>query len=182
MREYKFRAWSRLKKYMFEVNAMSQKAVEEMRDGMSFRYARDEVVLMQSTGLHDKNGREIYEGDIVRVVGTPYYAPCGAVTYNGKEYGLLYDDGFCADFTWEDWERYFEVIGNVYENPELLEADESLPKFCYDPYDPDSDHCRACLCPTCTYFWATDAGECVEGCELCGGKSWTSCIRYEEEK
>lgn len=135
--------------------------------------------LMQFTGLCDRNGKEIYEGDIVRVVGTPYYAPCGAVTYNGKEYGLLYDDGFCADFTWEDWERYFEVIGNVYENPELLEADESLPKFCYDP---DSDHCRACLCPTCTYFWATDAGECVEGCELCGGKSWTSCIRYEEEK
>jgi uncharacterized phage protein (TIGR01671 family) len=117
VREYKFRAWSRLKKYMFEVNAMSQKAVEEMRDGMSFRYARAEVVLMQSTGLRDSNGVEIYERDVVRIKGV---RQPGVVTYNGKEFGLLDSKNkFYAGYKWEDWERYFEVIGNIFENPEL---------------------------------------------------------------
>ena len=122
MREYKFRAWSRLKKDMFEVNAMSQKAVEEMRDGMSFRYARAEVVLMQSTGLRDSNGVEIYERDVVRIKGV---RQPGVVTYNGKEFGLLDSKNkFYVGYKWEDWERYFEVIGNIFENPELLEADQ----------------------------------------------------------
>lgn len=77
--------------------------------------------LMQFTGLCDRNGKEIYEGDIVEVTGTPYYAKRGQVVFNGKEYGLLdANNGFCADFVWEDWERFFEVIGNIYENPELL--------------------------------------------------------------
>ena len=66
-------------------------------------------------------GREIYEGDIVEVTDTPYYAKRGKVVFNGKEYGLLdADDGFCADFAWEDREHYFKVIGNIFEHPELL--------------------------------------------------------------
>ena len=35
-----------------------------------------------------------------------------------------WDEGFCDDFTWEDFEQYLEVVGNVYENPELLEEGE----------------------------------------------------------
>ncbi len=79
-------------------------------------------MVMQSTGLFDKNGVEIYERDVVRIKGV---RQPGVVTYNGKEFGLLDSKNkFYAGYKWEDWERYFEVIGNIYENPELLEADQ----------------------------------------------------------
>lgn len=87
----------------------------------------DEVELMQSTGLKDKNGTEIFEGDIVR--WTRLCISFDLETYETRsddmEVGWCdYNAGFLAQdgtsFYKEDSSQY-EVIGNIYENPELLE-------------------------------------------------------------
>lgn len=76
------------------------------------------TVLMQYTGLKDKNGKEIYEGDVIDVDGVTWY-----VEFGNGQYVLRctchYPDG---DFyVFEDSPQY-EVIGNIYEHPELVEA------------------------------------------------------------
>lgn len=104
--------------------------------------------LMQYTGLKDKNGREIYEGDIVTGQYT-HYDPCrdeyvedekmgGVVYYDHHHFSLKVVDSLCDknrygmvnyfDFIdeGEHWAPKtfdeMEVIGNIYENPELMEA------------------------------------------------------------
>ena len=82
-----------------------------------------QAVLMQSTGLKDKNGVEIFEGDIVRwhdVVTWDY-----SVTFKDGVFCISDDPSSNFYHLKEDINGKFEVIGNIYENPELLEqADE----------------------------------------------------------
>jgi uncharacterized phage protein (TIGR01671 family) len=71
--------------------------------------------LMQYTGIKDKNGVEIYEGDILK--------------WNAKEWGCEFNEVVEWDFDLlnarkYDWAEWCEVIGNIHENPELLEADK----------------------------------------------------------
>ncbi|MEE6716121.1 YopX family protein [Schleiferilactobacillus harbinensis] len=86
----------------------------------------DQFEIMQYTGLHDKNGREIYEGDIVKmhiVVLSPD-DKVGRVEYT-PEYGysLLMHGRRARQNDWANDEgENYEVIGNIFENPELLEA------------------------------------------------------------
>ena len=83
-------------------------------------YDFDEIVLMQSTGLKDKNGKEIFENDIVKMAKDVYSEPTyyEVVRHRGGAYRLESNQHGC-----ELWLRHAdcEVVGNVYENPELLE-------------------------------------------------------------
>lgn len=91
----------------------------------------DDVELMQSTGLKDENGREIYEGDIVKYKYDDTNAFVEAVAYDEVlgGFGLVDNDaqGGCI-FTFgelsEDIEfTSLEIVGNIYENHELLEGE-----------------------------------------------------------
>lgn len=123
----KFRAWLKEEKRMTDVSEMTfiDGEVYLISDVTGF-YAYEEFKLMQSTGLKDKNGKEIYEGDIVKfsdcdndayvtpVVWDNNYA-CFGVSFSGK-YPISFD--YLEEFYTEL--KDIEVVGNIYENPELL--------------------------------------------------------------
>lgn len=85
-------------------------------------YDFDDIELMQSTGLKDKNGKEVFIGDIVKCT-----RGCLHEVYLEKEYGgtfiggmpSIYLKGLLNGYAWTEDE---EIIDNVYENPELLEV------------------------------------------------------------
>lgn len=90
-------------------------------------YDFDDVVLMQSTGLRDKNGKEIFEGDVVKVTDgdeRTNFPDGGIGTICGlDEIFMWYIDGQVHNGLFDiSQEYYIEVIGNIYENQELLEV------------------------------------------------------------
>ena len=79
-------------------------------------------ILMQFTGLLDGEGREIYEGDILQIEDA-----MAKVVFWGRppEFGLDVfhnEDNWCVDWNLTDDSERMEVIGNIYENPELVDA------------------------------------------------------------
>ena len=133
MREIKFRAWDKENKAFMpsegyaicDGDVMGLRYGNEMEDVLT-----DQIELMQYTGLKDVNGKPIYEGDIVNVTWS-------RDDTEGENYAIAYDpnnDGYSA-FDFVDWyedmnglscayiDGQITVIGNGFENPELLEAD-----------------------------------------------------------
>ena len=92
--------------------------IEAKKDWLHFD---DYDSIMQSTGLVDKNGKEVFIGDIVKCT-----RGCSHEVYLEKEYGgtfiggmpAIYLKGLREGYAWTEHE---EIIGNIYENPELLE-------------------------------------------------------------
>src|SRR5690625_1826614 len=121
MREIKFRALNNDKKYMeYDVDINSDGQVIEYNYGY---YAGSyDYPIMQYTGLKDKNGREIYEGDILEI---KHLMGCETGELIFKYGAFLFDDGgysYLGDHLANS--EYIKVIGNIYENPELLEGEK----------------------------------------------------------
>ena len=119
MREIKFRAWDSSKKIMHFGREFSIALNGDIRflDVSPCDYALRDQEIMQFTGLLDKNGKEIYEGDIVKYDDSSFgipnagYRKC-VVAYIAPEfapYALSNVSG-----------RDVEIIGNIHENPELV--------------------------------------------------------------
>lgn len=115
-RDIKFRAWdNEHKKFNPTVAANILMQLHEPSEEIDTEYGK-RFFLEQFTGLTDRNGKEIYEGDIVE----------GHSDGNGKVEWSRFDGGY--DYVFNDdavvglWEvkKYLRVIGNIHENPELL--------------------------------------------------------------
>jgi len=134
MREIKFRAWDKISLKMYNDVQYGIEYCESIR---SFGYVLDRAepekrarfILMQYTGLKDKNGKEIYEGDIVKYRSHPRKAIIGEVIYSDNRAQFLVKSNHYVSSTGrETWDydsfgtqNYLEVIGNIHENPELIQ-------------------------------------------------------------
>ena len=121
-REIKFRAWSIKKRKYLDIDTSycaNGKVCGIVCDGVV--YDTDNIILEQDTGLKDKNGKEICEGDIVKL----YDRYVSAIIWQDDYCGFRWHsklDGYCI--LAKDSEEYYEVIGNIHENQELLEKGE----------------------------------------------------------
>ena len=140
MKEIKFRAWIEKKMYHFEklwlcgeYQSLCFAIKEKQKDDYCFDFDEDEdkekMIFMQVTGLKDKNNKDIYEGDIIQCL----YSCSPNDKHTNKEvmevkwnkencrfnWFLSYSEGKLSGAI-----KDIEIIGNIYENPELLEEGE----------------------------------------------------------
>ena len=121
MREIKFRAWFKLLKRMYVVRELRfnrNKSIVIITNHTGGT-APNSYELMQFTGLKDKNGKEIFEGDIVKMKS--YYLRDDIEL--GGTYVVEWEDVIDGTLDCDvknQLENNIEVIGNIYENPELL--------------------------------------------------------------
>lgn len=120
----RYRAWDKETKSM---NGMAE--IYRNRNQEIELHPRDEnIILMQSTGLIDKNGKEIFEGDIIAINLEGIETPITAKVFQNRKIGILMFHAF------EDNEDVpmvellegdsveFAIIGNIWEDPELTEV------------------------------------------------------------
>lgn len=123
----KFRCFDKDTKTMHEVVAIDFKDWRVYYEAYGLRsYWNKNVVLMQSTGLHDKNGVGIFDGDIVEHFdfNSNEISKSEVRILKGCFYLVISVDGFKYDVPMmdlKDDEYILEIKGNIYENPELLE-------------------------------------------------------------
>ena len=118
MREIRFRGKTDCGKWVygyFTLNDDDKACIIPEADPSGFWREVDPATIGQSTGLKDKNGQEIYEGDIY---DAPHdFGPGGFSIRRGV---VVWDNE--SGYNWHYWKvADLEVIGNIYENPELLE-------------------------------------------------------------
>lgn len=116
-REIKFRAWDKSDRIM--INADSLAFEEYAPISLLFKDAQKTFEIMQYTGLHDKNGKEIYEGDIVVYKNTEERGLC-KVTFEDCGFFARWIESetftdYSTSFMYLQCEKELEVIGNIYE-------------------------------------------------------------------
>lgn len=122
----KFRAWNKLASRMYIVNELhfDRGMAQYANNDNAIRFIKlENIILMQSTGLYDKNGKEVFVGDIIKCT-----RGCPHEVYLEKEYGGTYVGGMPAIYLKGIREGYAwtgaeVILGNIYENPELLELE-----------------------------------------------------------
>lgn len=134
----KFRAWDKLTdtiQDVLDINFLEKTVTVSQKDIVWYKHDNlrpfKGVILMQSTGLKDLKGVEIYEGDIVQstwydVDNNPYKKK-GEITFVGAQYVIVYDSQFdveTGEITYDAHSLTYaedaEVIGTIHANPELL--------------------------------------------------------------
>lgn len=126
-REIKFRAWDKDYKEMLQVKAIifNPKTLIPDRERMEpyildehndIHYLND-IELLEYTGIKDNKGKEIYEGDIIQ---TKDFYECGELVFKGEMEVVKDLNYYINGCVFIDTSG--EVVGNVYENPELLEV------------------------------------------------------------
>lgn len=114
MREIKFRAWKESEKRMLYWGELCM-SPSSLVDALNRVYLH---AVMQYTGLKDKNDKEIYEGDVVKHVLWHDRIENRVVIYDNEMCAFLPMGEWCSTFP--SLPNHFEIIGNIYENPELI--------------------------------------------------------------
>lgn len=130
----RYRAWDKEFKEMVRVDALvfdEQIIKTTYKNGNVVKEDLKNYVLMQSTGLTDKNGKEIFEGDIIAIEVEDIEAPINAKVFCNNEIGVLmfhvFEDNEDVPMVelLEDNSVAFAVIGNIWEDGELLDVENT---------------------------------------------------------
>lgn len=130
----KYRAWDKETQTMLDVSLIDFKKSVLVGEHWDFGETNfinfDDIHLMKSTDLKDKNGKEIFEGDVIAIEVDDTETPINARVFQNSKIGVLmfhvFEDNEDVPMVelLEDNSIAFEIIGNVYENQELLEVTE----------------------------------------------------------
>lgn len=128
MREVKFRLWLDNEMLSHEQLIRMDQDTHAMYTIITKEKQEEGTVLMQYTGLKDKDGVEIFEGDVLRRVSEEwdvdavYKVVWGGIDYPAWDVKPWYEgeSNFFSDYENADEWGTLEIIGNIYENPELL--------------------------------------------------------------
>lgn len=125
MRKFKFRAWDRYMKEYVHIQSFdaSDGQISTVIDTSGINGdIPGEWDLELCTGLHDKDGNEVYEGDIMSMGDHETSTLC--VEWDSEHAGFAFNEPRAYMGLHESTTSYYKIIGNIHENPELLEANQ----------------------------------------------------------